>query len=277
MSACQILHRFAQMSHCGWFWTLVEHLVQTLRLQCNLIMQKIIDGSMTYPLRHYAAAKQSHCVPAISKPGAMHSNCNSVSIHQHEVADARATVSSFGQPFQSCACACFCAQMVQKLHLEYIWTPWAHVMSLSYVTAVITCHLSLFAQFFWVFNRKAWSCMFSFRWKRLFELCSKTTLNMRLNIKHNVLCNFGQFRQMTWFAQIPTHHLSCFRKFFSWDIVFWGVFLVLFLQEIRPETRITQDYIWTNLIKITVSAIFLSNASEMFFFFLKWHSEHTII
>lgn len=142
----------------------------------------------------------SHSVPAISKPGAMHSNCNSVSCAKPSAQSRRCSSNSF-QVWTTFSVMCLCM---------FLCTGGSKAALRVYMDTVSSCdvpvlrncgnnsHLSLLAQFFWVFNRKAGGCMFSFRWNRLFELCSKTfQLNMRLNIKHNVLCNFGQFRQMT--------------------------------------------------------------------------------
>lgn len=155
MSACQILHRFAQMSHCGWFWTLVEQSVQTLQLHCNLIMQKIIDGSMTYPLRHYAAAKQSHCVPAISKPGAMHSNCNSVSCANPSAQSRRCSSNSF-QFWTTFLVMCLCMFLCTGGSKAAIRV---YMVSSCDVPVLRNCgnnsHFSFFAQFVRVFNRKA--------------------------------------------------------------------------------------------------------------------------
>lgn len=107
MSTCYILHLFAQMTHSWWFWTLVKNPVQTLQLQCNLIMQKIKAGSTMCPPRENAAASRSRWGPAISKPGAMQINCNSVSCANPSAQSCRCSGNSF-QFWTTFSVMCLC-------------------------------------------------------------------------------------------------------------------------------------------------------------------------
>lgn len=133
----------------GRWW---KRQMQTSRLQCNLITQKIIDGSTTCPPRQNAAATQAQRGPAISKPGAMRSNCNSVACANPSAQSCRCSSNSFQfwTTFSvMCLCMFLCTGGWKGALRVYMDT-----MSSCDVPALRNqgnnSHLLLFAQFIWV-------------------------------------------------------------------------------------------------------------------------------